>query len=532
MLLNLNFIIDDLREYKFKGTVADPPSVAMCRMPLYVDSFPEKVDLDILYILDAGALPSKPPRKCAASFVCLGTPPERWLDGSFNMAYTNEGVSAITALNAIVEEFSRYQSWTDKLSAAVTDGMPVTAIGRLASDMFGNPTVAQGTDYGILFYSLPTDFSRSTLLENYVKNVYEPHIDMGEISVPLEAAVAFSENPTFMSLESETEPVIFEPDTWGKISKSNLSFRSLMLNCFSGDRPLVRIIVDEVARPILSKDFVLIQVLRSYLMQSLRTESMATLERSTRFDRICDALLTGETVPNESIESALSKTGWHRRDYYFLVLLRERRLKVKFSAKAQVALLLCSRTVSRRYHVADDRVIIVVNLSVSDKTRQQHIQEIEGSLANLGLIATFGNPFSPFSHMPQFYEQAVAVEQSVRKSHPEVQACLCEDFMLDFILAEAGAALAPDIFLTEDVRRLVEYDRSCGTQLVALLRAYLDENCNIAHASRKLFMHRNTFLYQLEKMKSILQSDLDDADIRLRIQIALRELERYPDVLS
>ena len=53
------------------------------------------------------------------------------------------------------------------------------------------------------------------------------------------------------------------------------------------------------------------------------------------------------------------------------------------------------------------------------------------------------------------------------------------------------------------------------------LEAYLECNGNAQDASERLFIHRNTMRYRLDKIKHLLNMDLSDLDVCLRLKMAL-----------
>ena len=57
---------------------------------------------------------------------------------------------------------------------------------------------------------------------------------------------------------------------------------------------------------------------------------------------------------------------------------------------------------------------------------------------------------------------------------------------------------------------------------MATLEAYFKANGNVSEASKNLFIHRNTFIYRLEKIKEILKTDLNDAEQNFNYQLALK----------
>ncbi len=77
-------------------------------------------------------------------------------------------------------------------------------------------------------------------------------------------------------------------------------------------------------------------------------------------------------------------------------------------------------------------------------------------------------------------------------------------------------------FHDEALTSLLTYDQQHGADLVRTLQAFFRANCSPKEAAAILTVHRNTVLYRLDRIGEITGFDLDDSDIRLRLQIALR----------
>jgi len=58
-------------------------------------------------------------------------------------------------------------------------------------------------------------------------------------------------------------------------------------------------------------------------------------------------------------------------------------------------------------------------------------------------------------------------------------------------------------------------------ELVRTLESYFAHNGNISQTADALFIHRNTLIYRLERIGSILSQDLDNPETRLALQLAL-----------
>jgi purine catabolism regulator len=69
--------------------------------------------------------------------------------------------------------------------------------------------------------------------------------------------------------------------------------------------------------------------------------------------------------------------------------------------------------------------------------------------------------------------------------------------------------------------QLLAYDRQNNAGLVSTLEAFFAANGSPKDASERLGVHRNTVLYRLDRIREITGYDLDDAGVRLRLQLAL-----------
>lgn len=77
-------------------------------------------------------------------------------------------------------------------------------------------------------------------------------------------------------------------------------------------------------------------------------------------------------------------------------------------------------------------------------------------------------------------------------------------------------------FALEVLGDLLAYDAQHGGELVRTLEVFLRCNANHVRAAQELHLHRNTLLYRLGRVREILGRDLEQAETRLALQVALR----------
>ena len=74
-------------------------------------------------------------------------------------------------------------------------------------------------------------------------------------------------------------------------------------------------------------------------------------------------------------------------------------------------------------------------------------------------------------------------------------------------------------FFDETVAPLVAYDEQYETELVRTLETFLDADGNVAGTAERLFTHRHTIRYRLERVKELTSLDVGSTDGRERLSL-------------
>ncbi|MEW6623650.1 MAG: PucR family transcriptional regulator ligand-binding domain-containing protein [Bacillota bacterium] len=76
-------------------------------------------------------------------------------------------------------------------------------------------------------------------------------------------------------------------------------------------------------------------------------------------------------------------------------------------------------------------------------------------------------------------------------------------------------------FYEDNLGLLEQYDKKNNSNLVATLIQFLESNCNLQETSSKLFIHRHTLKYRLQRIKEITKLDPLKGEDRLKLQVCL-----------
>jgi DNA-binding PucR family transcriptional regulator len=79
-------------------------------------------------------------------------------------------------------------------------------------------------------------------------------------------------------------------------------------------------------------------------------------------------------------------------------------------------------------------------------------------------------------------------------------------------------------FYAETVEPLVAYDEQYDTDLVATVAAYLEADGNVAGTAQRLFTHRHTVRYRLERVRELCGLDVGSTDGREKLSLGLKAM--------
>ncbi len=97
-----------------------------------------------------------------------------------------------------------------------------------------------------------------------------------------------------------------------------------------------------------------------------------------------------------------------------------------------------------------------------------------------------------------------------------------DDLGIYKILSFEGLKPELDKFYEDILEDLVNYDEEKGTDLILTLKNYFLYEGNLKKVSENMFVHYNTVVYRLQRIKEITNKDLNKYEDRLNLQIALQ----------
>ena len=173
--------------------------------------------------------------------------------------------------------------------------------------------------------------------------------------------------------------------------------------------------------------------------------------------------------------------------------------------------------------IHDGRLVTVCH-GAGEQELTTLVDRLEAFFQSQQIAGGVSNPFTRLGALQEYYRQAeMAWELGGGK-----QLSFYRTYMLHHILSYIPRERRTYL-ISPDLERLLEADQHQTLSLAATLEAYLACGCNLTRTAERLYIHKNTLLYRLHRIRELLRCDLTDGDERLLLELSFRLLDHAPD---
>lgn len=187
------------------------------------------------------------------------------------------------------------------------------------------------------------------------------------------------------------------------------------------------------------------------------------------------------------------------------------------------------------FTILDGDLVVVVMVNNSDKgtySQNEHVKKILNYLCNIINGHRFSLCVGKMVDSPDKINFSYAESKRVRHISTicglQDDVITCEQlgvFSLLYLLPE-GPEL--EEFMSRFIQPLKEYDQKHNTSLIETMNTYFNTRCNLRATAKKLFTHYNTIIYRLERVRSVLNMDIEEPETQFQLQLALKLHKIYP----
>lgn len=147
---------------------------------------------------------------------------------------------------------------------------------------------------------------------------------------------------------------------------------------------------------------------------------------------------------------------------------------------------------------------------------------------HISMKAGVGTAYEYIEDFKKSYQEAknaLAISKIVTR---EQKVYFYENLGIYSLIAQITNGKFLDDYIESRIGKLIKADQMQEGELCETLETYLEHNCNANATAEALFIHRNTMRYRMDKIKRILDDDINDMSIFLELKLAFA-IKRYRD---
>ncbi len=263
----------------------------------------------------------------------------------------------------------------------------------------------------------------------------------------------------------------------------------------------------------------------SFLLEYLSEMAQYAFRHNAVLHSLFHTILADPSADFDAISRQLNGLGWSPANDHLCVVLENGRADSQGSPLPS----LCSHIESALPYacsfIEKNNIVLYINQTKSRLSVPAIAKKLAYFIRDQLLKAGYSRCMSGHMNFHEQYVQASAALEIGKRKHPSLWIHHFDEIALDYILEEATKKLPACMISHEKLLKLKNIDDLHHTEYVKTLRCYLNNHCNAVQTAKALYIHRSTFLYRLDKIKTILHVDLNNPDEALYLMLSLRFIE-------
>ena len=411
---------------------------------------------------------------------------------------------AVRIHNVLMTCFFFYEEWEEQLTKIQIDFGGAEELLRASLPVFENPLVIFREDFRV-----KASASDQALEKSYP--LFKAGREQMEIISALLQDVDFRKN-------RHVQGTYLGP--W-----QILGFRSLNWNVIKNGVSAYILSVIEQKKPLSGADEDLLEILGSHVRSALYSSEIAVGKHDESLQKVLLSILSDRTKDYLEASRQLNECGWYRDHGYLCLVFRVSHYEQNNLPATSICNYMMEQFSGCCSFLFKDDIVNFFDLD----------------LCNLGLgeIETLLKPFIRDSYLKAGYSRTVKGHLNIRRQYvqsilalevgtrkrPDIWIHHFDQIVVAYMMEEITRRLPAEMLCHEGLLRLREYDTLHGTPYMETLQIYLEHHQNAVQSAKALYIHRSTFLYRMEKIREILDSDLTDSEELFYLGLSLHLLD-------
>ena len=407
-------------------------------------------------------------------------------------------------MNDMQEIFDTADGWERKIHDLMLEHAGMERLLQVTSEFLQNPLTVIGLDFTFV----------AEAGSKYLPPRARLYTDEG---LNVEYVNALLQNETYREMADTHETVMFPAYISG--------CRSMNRNLFVDEKATHRLILTECRVEITQGVICVLDILSEKLEFLLAHEEEET-DPDRDIEQIFVRVLSDRTADYMQISRELSELGWGGNHEYMCLILQITYLNQQNLSTKAISRYIKKKLGDSVSFLYQDEIVVFFDLTRLGMNQEEVAGKLVYFIRDTYLKAGYSRVMTGHMNLRRQYVQAKTALDVGSRKKPYLWIHYFSQVAMTYILEQATKRLPGTMICHEGLLELKKHDEENQTKYMETLRVYLEQHLSATQAARELFIHRSTFLYRLDRIREILQSDLDDPEEIFYLELSFRLLEQ------
>lgn len=483
MKLNLHILKEDLNEICVYSHIPDNESLNLIGIQFLQMANTIFTD-DILYITTPDIYTHHPFKNQLHSIAMVCSLQEKPDITHKSYLILDPSFSIMELFTKIQSIFDTYNRWEIQLMNLATKTGNLTELLTLGKEVLGNPMALFDSNMTCIAIGGKEEIPADDLVWHDVIQYSHATINL----IPF----LLNDRKNIARIASEQDAFLY---TFPQLQKP-----CLHCNLFRKRQKIASICMTEIVTPLTKRTISLTNHFRLFILIALEHGNLP-LSISPDFEQLVRQYLNGQICDEQYLNFILGKFGWISNDHYQIIVCSssnpthdESKTTLHYFQNQLPGCLVLTY---------DNQVLIVQHLSEKIKKKELPIG-LEKLVEKLDYQCGVSSSFSNFQDITQEYKKAVSALLIGRSKFLENKIYYYDELLLDHLIYTLKQYADPLHFCHPDIIKLYKYSLDTNIPYINSLFTYFICGKSLIKSARQLYIHRNTFVYRLNKIEDII----------------------------
>ena len=464
---------------------------------------------EVLYIGYASDLPVSISAEREICLICLENckiPSLHLENSNINMIVLDpvpKPTEIYNAVNALLRNEHLLKYTTERLFQSIIKGFSIQEICEIGYELLQNPVAILDNSLKHIAYTSDAEVDDAVWIEIKKNNGY----------VSNESMLLFSSQNEFKEDFNLANPFI--------MSKGKFKYRRMVSHIFVNQEAVGTMIVIESENPFRDIDTQMAAMITKVLSLEMKKSSFIIYSKGLAYEHFFKDLLDG--MHDETLISEKLKTlNLQIKEDLFVLTIDISEFDQTYKTLLYFREALDQMIFSCKSIIYNDSIILIIMRSGDYVLSENELKELNNFFEKNNLYGGISKCFHNIIGIRDHVNQAVAAATLSRRIKKVDRISYYEDYTIYHLIDIAAQQVDLRSLCSEPLMKLIDYDRQNNTPYALNLYHYLINERNLAHTAIALHTHRNTLIYRLNRIKEIIQVNLEDSDVRLNLLLTYK----------